>query len=693
MKAITLSKKAGYFKGLAVAYRNMGIIFSIQGNYEKANEYSSVSLSLFEKTGDKKNILACSVTIGNILMLLGENEKALNYLSKALIYYKGISSSGNDPHLEKEIALCHFSIGSAFYKQGDFDTATENILQSLRVYEELLAKCNNSNEILELRSGIISCYISLGLIHWQQGNYKTALEYFSKALDISNEYGNNKSIMTCYNNMGCVYREMNELDRAKEYFHRSLNICKEIKDLRGMSLCYGNLGLTHTIIGNTAGNDKGSTENYNIAVSYFIKSIEISDSLGDKSVLAQNYLCIGNLYSKLKEHRKAIDYCNKGLTIAKETGELNILKVGYENISQVYANAGDYNNAFESHLLYSMISDSLFKESSVHRIAEMQTKYETEKKEQAITGLKKDKQLNELMISNQNNYLNLLWGGIASLIIIIALILLQYFSKKRLNSLLEKQKKELIETNNKLTLSEYNLLESIAAKDKFFSIISHDLRGPLSSIERTASVIRKEKEKMPLEEILKLNEEQEKAISRVNILLENLLIWAKSQTGNMVCVIQKTNLTELISNNIDMAMDSAKSKNINIVRDIKEDIFVNVDSNMIDTVIRNLLSNSIKYSFPDSVVAVKSDIKENQVVVSIEDSGTGIKSEDIKKLFRIDIHYSRPGTANEKGSGLGLIICKEFVEKNNGKIWVESNKGKGSIFSFTLPLFLKNDLI
>ena len=359
----------------------------------------------------------------------------------------------------------------------------------------------------------------------------------------------------------------------------------------------------------------------------------------------------------------------------------------------VYANAGDYNNAFESHLLYSMISDSLFKESSVHRIAEMQTKYETEKKEQAITGLKKDKQLNELMISNQNNYLNLLWGGIASLIIIIALILLQYFSKKRLNSLLEKQKKELIETNNKLTLSEYNLLESIAAKDKFFSIISHDLRGPLSSIERTASVIRKEKEKMPLEEILKLNEEQEKAISRVNILLENLLIWAKSQTGNMECVIQRTNLTELISNNIDMAMDSAKSKNINIVRDIKEDIFVNVDSNMIDTVIRNLLSNSIKYSFPDSVVAVKSDIKENQVVVSIEDSGTGIKSEDIKKLFRIDIHYSRPGTANEKGSGLGLIICREFVEKNNGRIWVESVKDKGSIFSFTLPIFLKNDSI
>jgi len=198
---------------------------------------------------------------------------------------------------------------------------------------------------------------------------------------------------------------------------------------------------------------------------------------------------------------------------------------------------------------------------------------------------------------------------------------------------------------------------------------------------------------MPVEEILKLNEEQEKAISRVNILLENLLIWAKSQTGNMVCVIQKTNLTELISNNIEMTASSAKSKNINIVRDIKEDIFVNVDPNMIDTVIRNLLSNSIKYSFPDSVVAVKSDIKENQVVVSIEDSGTGIKSEDIKKLFRIDIHYSRPGTANEKGSGLGLIICKEFVEKNNGKIWVESNKGKGSIFSFTLPLFLKNDLI
>jgi signal transduction histidine kinase len=180
---------------------------------------------------------------------------------------------------------------------------------------------------------------------------------------------------------------------------------------------------------------------------------------------------------------------------------------------------------------------------------------------------------------------------------------------------------------------------------------------------------------------------------RTFTLLENLLAWARSQSGRMVFKPQSTNLIQLIHSNVLLLKESSKEKKIELIikSTLNENQIAFCDSNMIDTVIRNLLSNAIKYTFPGGKITVSltADKKLNLIKVKVADMGIGIPSDRIEKLFDIDRTYSTDGTAGETGTGLGLILCKEFVDKNGGRIWVESKPDQGSVFIFTLPMHVK----
>ncbi|MFH1295739.1 MAG: HAMP domain-containing sensor histidine kinase [Bacteroidota bacterium] len=169
-------------------------------------------------------------------------------------------------------------------------------------------------------------------------------------------------------------------------------------------------------------------------------------------------------------------------------------------------------------------------------------------------------------------------------------------------------------------------------------------------------------------------------------LLENLLVWANAQTGQIVFSPQPVNLRSLIEESISLMDGPASNKGIRIAIAMKDDPMAFGDQHMIRTVLRNLISNAVKYTPFGGEIVVSVSLDDDQVKISIRDSGIGIPKEDIQKLFRIESKYSTRGTADEKGTGLGLILCKEFIDKHGGKIWVESEEGKGSTFSFTVPV-------
>ena len=258
---------------------------------------------------------------------------------------------------------------------------------------------------------------------------------------------------------------------------------------------------------------------------------------------------------------------------------------------------------------------------------------------------------------------------------------------KNLNSLIgtimditeRKMADEEIKLKNEL------LKASNAEKDKFFSIIAHDLRGPLSAFVAATQIITEEIQTMKIEEIIDITVSMKTSASNIYSLLENLLEWSRLRRGGMDFVPEMLNLKEKIGDCIDVLSESARKKSIQVTFSIPDEMEVFADNHMFDTVIRNLISNAIKFTPVGGNISVTSDYNsDHSIVVKVNDSGIGMTPELINKLFLISEKTSRPGTEGEMSTGLGLLLVKEFIEKHGGKIWVESEVGNGSTFSFTI---------
>lgn len=242
------------------------------------------------------------------------------------------------------------------------------------------------------------------------------------------------------------------------------------------------------------------------------------------------------------------------------------------------------------------------------------------------------------------------------------------------------KQKEAIEVQRK-ELESLNI-----TKDKFFAIIAHDLKNPFSTVLGLSELLAKEFETFEPDKLKVFIEQIYKYSNNTFNLLENLLQWSMLQTGRMPLKPKLVNINELIIENIELLKGNAQQKGIELESNTFDDTLVFVDISMITTVIRNLLSNAIKFTAQAGTIKIDMTKEENKLKISIQDNGVGISMQDMQRLFKIDSNPTSIGTSMEKGTGLGLILCKDFVERNGGNIWAESQLGKGSTFYFTIPL-------
>ncbi len=222
-------------------------------------------------------------------------------------------------------------------------------------------------------------------------------------------------------------------------------------------------------------------------------------------------------------------------------------------------------------------------------------------------------------------------------------------------------------------------------KDKFFSIVSHDLRTPLIGLLGFSELLANRVEKYSSEKIKKSADNIHKSAKRLHNLLENMLHWARIQTGRVKHEPINIDLHQIANDNVQLFEGNAVGKNIRLVSEIGSGTEVYADKHMVDSVIRNLMSNAIKFTEQEGMVTVSTENQEKFVEISIADTGVGMEPGKVETLFRMDVPHTTVGTANEGGTGLGLMLCKEMVEKNGGQIWVESQQGQGTTFRFTLP--------
>jgi len=274
---------------------------------------------------------------------------------------------------------------------------------------------------------------------------------------------------------------------------------------------------------------------------------------------------------------------------------------------------------------------------------------------------------------------------IALIILGIVVFIYRYLLNQRTNNLLKLQYEQIKSAHQKLQLSENNLKELNATKDKFFSIISHDLKNPFTSVLSISELISKDFDSTDPEELKYGVNKIHKTNKHIYNLLENLLTWSKTQRGQLTIDKVKFNLTRIIETNINLLKLSAEKKNISIEDRSEDKLYAYADMEMISTVVRNLLNNAIKFTPPGKNIIISTEKANQSFHVMVQDEGIGLTEEEIVRLFRIDDKFKRDGTDGEKGTGLGLIICKEFIERNGGNIRVESKPGDGSKFIFTLP--------
>ena len=255
---------------------------------------------------------------------------------------------------------------------------------------------------------------------------------------------------------------------------------------------------------------------------------------------------------------------------------------------------------------------------------------------------------------------------------------------ERMMKISDRQQQQLLNTKDYILNYNEELKQLNATKDKFFSIIAHDLKSPINSFLNISNILVNHIEKFTKAELVDMAGDVKKAGDNLFKLLENLLFWARIQMERIEFKPEVYSLDTIVYHNISMLQLNADQKGIKMTSNISEDIKVFADPDMLNTILRNLISNAIKFSNMGGAITISHSESENYNKISIEDNGVGISLGDQEKLFRIDVNITRPGTDDEKGTGLGLVLCKEMIEKHQGLIEIDSTPGTGTVFMFSL---------
>ncbi|MEO0330279.1 MAG: ATP-binding protein, partial [Bacteroidota bacterium] len=475
-------------------------------------------------------------------------------------------------------------------------------------------------------------------------------------------------------------KDLNNLDSAMNYYQHSLEWAKQYDD---KSIAFPPLyGVTHIKI------RRGQLDEALSNAKYILDLAQQQQNTNDKLYAWQ---LLAHVRWARQERQTAIRAATKAYNLAVTSqAPMEIVESG-KLLADYYSELGDFKKAHKYRSVQVAYQDSVYSVEKSKIIANLeQTRADTK-----IKVLEKDNALKKARIERQMIYT--IGTSLVAILLLGALILVYilYTHRKKLTFQLAEQKEEIVTNNEQLVqmndklqqqqqqlqnqnqdLSQLNQL-----KDKLLSIISHDFRSPLNSLKGILNIL--DSGGLSLSEIPPLFGTLSTTVENTANMLDNLLKWTRSQMSGVKVTPEQFILSKIITEAVDTQATIAEKKGVTLKQEIDATISVYADPEMIRLIIRNLISNAIKFTDQDDTIVMNAQQQDRQVVVSVSDTGVGIQPEDMEKLFRLNNHTTF-GTANEKGTGLGLVLCREFVEKNGGKIWVESELGKGTTFFFTL---------
>ncbi len=542
-------------------------------------------------------------------------------------------------------------------KLGSFHRLNANFSEALKADLLALRKAEKSAD----KKSLAQAHQNVGIDFYRTEKYDKAYKHYLESLQLFSSMKDSSGIANCLYKIAAVFDDQQKTREAGVYYRRSLAIFKKMNDCAGQSDVYNGLASFYY-----KQFKPDSTE-------YFaLKAMEMYKECGSEENIAFMYMNLASLKNYSKNHREALNYLNKGLEIAHRLHIMSQLRQGYKNKSETYAYMNDFKNAYQNALTYQKYKDSIFNSEKETIFQELQTKYETEKKELIIAQKQQEIGLKNLKIQQAKYQRIFLIVIILLALILLAILIHRYFEKRKTAILLDKKNKELTETN--------------AAKDKFFSIISHDLSSPISSFSRLTRALETSYELIEKNQLKEYITELHQSSKNLHLLLANLLQWSLQQSGYFKANFEQIILSEVITAAEAPFNIQAQQNQISIHNDLEPNLSLEADKKMLETVLRNLLSNAIKFSQEKGTVFIRTKSFGSMIQINVIDEGHGLSEEDMKKLFKIDEDVNKIGVKNKsKGTGLGLILCKEFLDIHHATIQVMHNHPTGLIFTINIP--------
>ena len=624
-KAGQIAKKINFRNGLAVSYSYTARGMLDRGNIPAAIKNFSIAFDLFKKENDSVNLLDCLRGLSYAASYGSSQLKSLDYNLKALNYANGLK-----------------------------DTAS-----------------------------LANVYNNIGAIYKKLGNYKSSLFYFKKSLELEYSKKNSRvnDLAVCYSNIGVLKVDNGKFKEAKEEYSNVIKLLPKVEREYLKSYLFLSLAGYYT-----------GVKEFSIAKKYIDSSLALCEKYDFIHIKSRAYRKKAEWYFQQDLFKESIQYYNTCIEYSTAINVYEEFPEIYKKRAEAYAKLGRFKEAFNSLQTANKSIDSLKNNSVASFLTDFEEQSRANEQEKyKIEQSLKEQQLKTAVIKKKNMMLSGI-VAIAILVAILGIVLFYLLKVRNKNRLLSEQHKTI---NNQKILLENNIqiLESkeqklqkvIATKDKLFSIISHDLKSPFNAIVGFSNLLSEnynsytdEKRKMMIVQI-------EKASESAFSLLNNLLYWARSQRGFIEINPTSHPLKNLINESIQAYMGAAAIKEIKVNNTVSDDLLVYVDSETIKIVFSNIFSNAIKFNQIGGHIQISAAIHHKMVAICFQDNGVGMDQTVLNGLFQIEISVIKEGTLKEKGTGLGLILCDEFVKRNNGKIEVESEVGKGSGFYIYLP--------
>lgn len=613
----------------------------------KSNAYSRMAYRLAEKNKQIPLQAKALFTLGDNLYNSSDFHLAIHEYQKALTIYAEIKDTANVVNCYKLIGLCYYNID-----QGD---------KAIVLFLEGMKLCEHDPETT---AKLLS---NIAMAHSRMRNLNDAISYYRKALAINSSIRNTDGMAVNLNGLGEIYKSKHQPDSALANYLKAKKLVAKNTYLQAV----------------TSSNIAGIYINYRDSVKKAIANLEQAWATFRKLEMyqyeAEFKQNIGIILFKEGHYKQAIDALKNSIELNDKYKRGFKIKATSNNLlSKVYERLGDYNNSLKYMKLYVVYSDSMAQKEKYDRISALEKSYEFEKKESQIASLKAKQELTLIQLKKNKQLKQLGLTSAFLLLLLLFFIWLKYLDKIKSNKLLASK-------NKVIEKSEQELRVLNASKNKFFSIIAHDLKNPLHTVLGYSSLLYKNYDKFKETERRKFASDIFQSTNNISRLLQNLLEWSRSQTGVLNFSPDVFEYQRVLDNALSVLRLLAEQKSIQIKTGHDPELKLFADPLMIETVLRNLINNAIKFTPDGGHIEVSAKEADGQIQISVTDTGVGISEEESQNLFRIDSKVKRKGTNNEDGTGLGLILCHEFVNKHQGKIWVESTPGKGSEFTFTIP--------